>query len=80
MNWGGTTENQFVPKKPRAFWGFFVVKGESMNENLVKILEEFKNELKQIQSEQDLNSLRVKYLGKSGAVTEVMKLIKYIPA
>ena len=40
-----------------------------MNENLVKILEEFKNELKQIQSEQDLNSLRVKYLGKSGAVT-----------
>lgn len=50
-----------------------------MNENLLKIIEDFKNELKKIETEQELNNLRVKYLGKSGVVTDVMKLIKDIP-
>ena len=51
-----------------------------MNENIVKILEEFNTEIKAVENEQELNSIRVKYLGKNGAVTDVMKLIKEIPA
>ena len=51
-----------------------------MNENISRILDEFNAEIKTIENEQSLNNLRVKYLGKNGAVTDVMKLIKEIPA
>lgn len=50
-----------------------------MTENLQKILNAFENELAAINNLDELNELRVKYLGKNGEVTNSMKLIKDLP-
>ncbi len=50
-----------------------------MQENLQNILNAFKQELEQVECENTLNELRVKYLGKNGEITNSMKLIKELP-
>jgi len=46
---------------------------------LDNILKDFDLEYLQVQDEQQLNDLRVKYIGKSGKVTEALKEIKNVP-
>ena len=50
-----------------------------MQENLEKILELFSTDSKSVKNEQDINELRVKFLGKSGVVTDALKEIKNVP-
>ena len=50
-----------------------------MQENLEKILELFSTDSKSVKNEQDINELRVKFLGKSGVLTDALKEIKNIP-
>ncbi len=50
-----------------------------MQENLEKILELFSTDSKSVKNEQEINELRVKFLGKSGVVTDALKEIKNVP-
>jgi len=54
-----------------------IQKGEFSMEK--EILERFNNELKGVKTLQELNVLRVKYLGKKGIVKELMDKIKEVP-
>ena len=47
-----------------------------MNSKILEVKEQFLEELKSSQNTQDLEAIRVKYLGKKGAVTELMKEMK----
>ncbi len=46
--------------------------------NLEQILSNYYEEVKSVANDTELNNLRVKYLGKSGVVTDALKLIKEI--
>ena len=50
-----------------------------MQENLQKILELYSTASKSVKNEQEINELRVKFLGKSGVLTEALKEIKNVP-
>lgn len=50
-----------------------------MNNNLENIKREFDLELSQIQDEKSLEQLRIRYLGKKGKVTGLMKEIRNLP-
>ncbi len=50
------------------------------SEELKSILENAKNEILSAKDSKELNDLRVKYLGKSGIVTSLMKKLKDLPA
>ncbi len=50
-----------------------------MQENSEKILELFSTDSKSVKNEQEINELRVKFLGKSGVLTEALKEIKNVP-
>ena len=50
-----------------------------MEENLKKVLETFKNEVKASESLEDLEKLRIKYLGKKGEITSLKKSIAKLP-
>lgn len=52
----------------------------SYKEEVSSILEQAKKEISQASSTKELNDLRVKYLGKSGVVTGLMKQLKDLPA
>ena len=47
-----------------------------MNSKILEVKELFLEELKGSENTQDLEALRVKYLGKKGLVTELMKEMK----
>ena len=50
-----------------------------MEENLTKVLETFKNEIESAKSLDDLEKLRIKYLGKKGEITDLKKSIAKLP-
>ncbi|ACV29363.1 Phenylalanine--tRNA ligase alpha subunit [Anaerococcus prevotii] len=50
-----------------------------MEENLTKVLETFTNEIKAAKSLDDLEKLRIKYLGKKGEITDLKKSIAKLP-
>ena len=50
--------------------------GKFMNSKILEVKEQFLEELKSSENTQDLEALRVKYLGKKGLVTELMKEMK----
>jgi len=50
-----------------------------MAEELSKILTDARDEIKKISTSRELNDVRVKYLGKSGIVTSLMKRLKDLP-
>lgn len=50
-----------------------------MNSNVHELLKEFQRELNEAKSSSDLESLRVKYLGKKGPVQGLMKHLQDIP-
>ena len=44
-----------------------------------EILQKFQNKIDDAKSNEDLDSLRLEFLGKNGQVTDAMKQIKDIP-
>ena len=50
-----------------------------MEENLTKVLETFTNEIEAAKSLDDLEKLRIKYLGKKGEITDLKKSIAKLP-
>ena len=46
---------------------------------LDEILNKFKSRAESVDTDEKLNSLRVDFLGKSGELTEALKLIKDVP-
>ncbi len=50
-----------------------------MQENLIKIKNDFLSKVEKIQNAEELNSVRVEFLGKNGVLTDAMKLIKTLP-
>ena len=50
-----------------------------MQEKINKLLEAFKNDLAGARSLEDLESIRVKYLGKKGDITSLKKSIATLP-
>lgn len=57
-----------------------VSQGLNYNQQIHLILEDAKSEIEKVNSTKELNELRVKYLGKSGIVTSLMKQLKDLPA
>ena len=47
-----------------------------MNEDLKQLLEEAKKNLEELSSLEEAEALRVKFLGKKGAVTEILRSMK----
>lgn len=50
-----------------------------MTEELSRILEEAREEIAKVSTSRELNDVRVKYLGKAGTVTSLMKRLKDLP-
>ena len=50
-----------------------------MTDNLKTVKQSFIEKLGSVNTEQELEALRVEYLGKSGEVTNLLKAIKDIP-
>lgn len=50
-----------------------------MNENLINILNSFNTDVSNIKSNDELNELRTKYVGKTGKLTDALRLIKDLP-
>lgn len=50
-----------------------------INENLLKIKDEALKAIKEITNVDDLNSIRVNYLGKKGELTNILKSLKDVP-
>lgn len=61
------------------FRAIFLLKGAKMIEEISKISNLFEQEVKDVQTSEKLEELRVKYLGKSGLVSGLMPKIKEIP-
>jgi phenylalanyl-tRNA synthetase alpha chain len=51
-----------------------------MKQEIEKVSLEFDSEIKSIESQAQLEELRVKYLGKSGKITAIMPMMKTVPA
>ncbi len=51
-----------------------------MKQEIEKVSIEFDSEIKSIESQAQLEELRVKYLGKSGKITAIMPMMKTVPA
>ena len=51
-----------------------------MKQEVEKVSLEFDNEIKSVESQAQLEELRVKYLGKSGKITAIMPMMKTVPA
>lgn len=47
--------------------------------NLEEILKSFEEQAKSVENDEQLNNLRVEFLGKNGKLTEALKLIKDVP-
>lgn len=51
-----------------------------MKQEIEKVSLEFDSEIKSVESQAQLEELRVKYLGKSGKITAIMPMMKTVPA
>ena len=50
-----------------------------MKEQIVKIKNEFDEEIKSVETKDSLEALRIKYLGKKGCITAIMPMLKEVP-
>lgn len=71
--------NKVVPQNYLSFRGRIFLFGGKMEENLTKVLETFTNEIEAAKSLDDLEKLRIKYLGKKGEITDLKKSIAKLP-
>lgn len=71
--------NKVVPQKYLSFRGRIFLFGGKMEENLTKVLETFNKEIESSKSLDDLEKLRIKYLGKKGEITDLKKSIAKLP-
>ena len=54
-------------------------KGESMKEEIELITKEFDDEIEKIDNQDNLENVRVKYLGKKGKLANIMPMLKSVP-